>query len=141
MRSVDDARNSRVDTSQRSDEIADIHVMRAVVKRESLMGRRHVLRDIAVWNDATENSLPGVTMAVYESWNHDRIRCIDDLACRLEIDPYGCYFLSLDQHITFGQIADLWIHAEDCSAFQQNSAVRVRTRNSLDYLGFLAAAF
>src|SRR5262245_23704429 len=127
MRIVDDARNSGGDTFQCSDEVGNRHDVREVVTGISLTGRGHVLRDIAVWNDATENSLPGVTMAVYESWNHDRIRCIDDLACRLEIDPYGRYLLSLDQHITFGQIANLWIHAEDCSALQQNSAVRVRT--------------
>src|SRR4030095_1040349 len=80
-------------------------------------------------------------MTVDESWNQNHIRCIDDLACRLEICPYRCDLLSLDQHITFGQIADLWIHAEDCSALQQNSAVSVRTRDSLHNLGFLITAF
>src|SRR5215831_10514496 len=111
-----------------------------VMKRESLMSRRHVLCNIAVRNDATKHSLPGVTVTVDESWNHDRIRCIDDLACRLEIRPYSCDLLSLNQQITLDQIADLRVHAEDCSALQQNSTVRVRTRGSLHNLGFLTTA-
>src|SRR5215468_11758880 len=78
-----------------------------VMKRESLVSRRHVLRNIAVRNDATKHSLPGVAMTVDESWNYDHIRRIDDLARRLEICPYRCDLLSLDQHITLGEIADL----------------------------------
>jgi len=51
---VDDARDPGVDTPERCHQIADVHVMRAVIRREALMRRRHVVGDQTIGNDPPE---------------------------------------------------------------------------------------
>jgi hypothetical protein len=58
MRVVDDARNTCINASQGRDQIADVHVLRTIVKSKSLMSRGHVLADFTVWDDATEHAFP-----------------------------------------------------------------------------------
>ena len=58
VRIVDDAGDARIDASERSDQIADIHVVRAVITRESLMRSGHVCGDSAVRDDAPQLALP-----------------------------------------------------------------------------------
>ena len=97
MRVVDDAGDSRVNTSQSRDQIAHVHVLRAIVEGEPLMRGRHVFADVAVRDDASKYAFPRVAVTVDESGNEDRIRCIDHFARSLETGANGGDFLALDQ--------------------------------------------
>ena len=54
MRVIDDTGDSGIDTAKRGYQVAHVHIVRAVMEREALMGRGHVLSDIAIRNDAPE---------------------------------------------------------------------------------------
>jgi len=54
VRVIDDTGDSGIDTAKRGDQVAHVHIVRAVMEREALMGRGHVLSDIAIRKDAPE---------------------------------------------------------------------------------------
>src|SRR2546430_9028286 len=82
VRVVDDAGDARIDAAERSDQVADVHVMRTIIAREALVRRGHVSVDGAVGNDAPKLAFPGMTVSVNESGNNDRVRSVDHLGWR-----------------------------------------------------------
>jgi len=44
---------------------------------------------------------------------------------RIQISADGKDLFSLDQHIAVREVANLWIEAQHCAAFQQNAMSRI----------------
>src|SRR5262249_33447167 len=101
--------------------------------------RGHVCSDVAVWADAAQDSFPGVPVAVHKAGDQDGIGSIDHFTRSLEIGADRRDLLSLDQDVAFDQVSHLGVHADDRSAFQQNTAVGIRRRHTLHNAVFLAA--
>jgi hypothetical protein len=47
---------------------------------------------------------------------------------RIQISADGKDLFSLDQHIAVREVANLWIEAQHCAAFQQNAMSRIALR-------------
>src|SRR5689334_23794941 len=98
---VDDARDAGVDAAECRRQIADVHVLRAVVRRKALVRGRHVIGDQTVWNDPPELCGPRMAVAIDEPRNEDRACRVDDLrtSWRSEVAAHLDDALAPDVHI------------------------------------------
>ena len=79
VRVVDHARDAGVDAAERGDQVADVDIVRAIVAREPIVRRRHVIGDRAVRDDAAKLPFPRMAMRIDEPGNDDRVRGVDHL--------------------------------------------------------------
>src|SRR5205823_14494833 len=76
-------------------------------------------------DDPPKYAFPRVAVTVDESRNQDGIRCIDHLARYGEIGADRGDLLSLNQHVSFDEITDLRIHADNGSTLKQDAAIGI----------------
>ena len=78
VRAVGDAGDAGVEQRQHRQEVADIHVVRAVFDREVAVQRLHVFRQVGVGDDAAELVLPAMAVSVDDAGHDDHPAHLDD---------------------------------------------------------------
>src|ERR1700730_8956379 len=100
VRVIDDAGDAGINAAKCRDEVADVHIVRAIVERKELMRGAHVVaKRGGIRNDAAKLAFPGRSVAGGEAREDDGIRRLDHLNLTWHLDPwsYGNDLLPLNQ--------------------------------------------
>ena len=91
MRIVNDGGDACINAAQCRQQVADIHIGRAIVLGErEVRGVAVVFQTSGIRIDAAQLSLPGVAMRIHHPRHGDHVRSIDDTGTiRLQILAYG----------------------------------------------------
>jgi hypothetical protein len=80
---------------------------------------------LAIGENAAQNGFVLVMVGIDKARHDDHPGGVHHDSRRIQISPDGKDLLSLDQHIAVREIANLWIEAQHCAAFQENAMSRI----------------
>jgi hypothetical protein len=127
VRIVDKAGDAGVDAAERGDQVAGIHILGRIERREALVRGGHVFADRgAVRNDGAQLAFPGMAMAIDHARNEDRTGGIDHddiavLRSGAKVAADGRNRLAGHEDVARGEIADGGIGGEDGAALEQHA--------------------
>jgi hypothetical protein len=122
VRPVEKCCHTGVDRLERAEEVAGVHVLRAVGRRQGVEDQREVPVERNVRRYAADHGLPGVPMRVDKARNDDRARGVDDFGVgRVDGRSNRRDILALDEHIAARDVPYVWIHRDDVATAEQGS--------------------
>jgi hypothetical protein len=77
VRPIDDRGNAGIERAQRADEIADIDVVRAIVRAVLAENEAKIVAQRAVRDQVADRAFPHVAVAVNKARHHDHLGCIN----------------------------------------------------------------
>ena len=129
---VDCRRDPGIQLVQGGDQFRDVGVFRLICWGEdaldrSLIGFLAVTRQAedAVGENAAQNGFVLVMVGIDKARHDDHPAGVHHESRRIQISADGKDLFSLDQYIAVREVANLWIEAQHCAAFQQNAMSRI----------------
>ena len=123
VRPIEYGRHTGVERTQRGDQIAGVHVLRATQGAEAAQNCLEVVAQRAVGQRVAKHAFPEVPMRIDEARHHDRVGGVDHLRIgRRQIGPDGRDPGTIDQNVAFRQLTGSGMHGEDRSALEEHPA-------------------
>jgi hypothetical protein len=120
---VDHGRDTRADRLDPPEQVAQVHVLRPVVRPERAVHGDAVLVERPLRADAAERGLPGVPVGVDEPGQHDLARGVHDLGAgrggRVDGGGDGGDPAVFDEDVAARKIADDRVHGDHHGAPQE----------------------
>ncbi|EEF24041.1 conserved hypothetical protein, partial [Ricinus communis] len=125
MASVDDGRDAGIETGERGEPGAEIHIQRSIMAAQCFRHHIDIGKEIVhIGHHAAHCAQPHVMMGVDQTWHDDAVRSIDNRCIgNGEVLSDGRYSAVFHEQVADGEIAGCLVHCQYGAAFEKRAGM------------------